>query len=80
MPVREELVGSAGGRYSEGPLNYGQKWRCELKMNEFVPTLPPDEYTVRILFHNDAWLATLHNLDGLVYSQSAPIKLSVRLR
>jgi hypothetical protein len=79
LPEREweEGIMGGGGMFQIGELTYGNVWKAELPMGDFVKITKPGEYTVRILYHDHQTIADLDDINGLILCGSKPFKLKV---
>lgn len=66
-----------GGIFEEAPLADGQSWESDLRMGDYVRLTEPGEYTVRVLYHNQATIADMDNVSGLIMCESKPFKIKV---
>jgi hypothetical protein len=78
LPEREVLGFDGGGLYRVAEVAPGEKWKTRLDVGNFLPALPPGEYTLRILYHDGLCIADETNVDGLIVSSSPTLKLTVK--
>lgn len=69
-----------GGIYQPTTLKPGEGWQTSLVMSNFVETLEPGDYEVRVLYHNDLTIVDWEFIAGLVVCRSAPLRLTVKQR
>jgi hypothetical protein len=66
-----------GGLSSTGRLKFKEEMRNGLSLSQFVPTLVPGSYTIRIFYSDSVCIADTTCLDGLILCQSDVTKLIV---
>ncbi len=78
FPERPQLGGMGGGLVNEGELAPGARWKTSLRMESYVPALPPGRYSIRVLYHDSVCIADEADIDGLIVFSCDPITLTVR--
>jgi hypothetical protein len=78
MPIVAEAGPIRGGLSSWGALKYGESWRAELPLGDYIAPLPPGTYTARVLYHNEEEIAGRGNCDNMIIYKSEPFTLNVR--
>ncbi len=77
LPMLEYGFGMGGGIFSELMLEPGKSWETQLELRNFISLPPPGTYTMRVQYHNFRVIASLDELDDLVFFQSDPIPVRV---
>ena len=77
LPQRKRLSVIGGGLHTVNDLSFGDHWETELELSRYVDIQQPGEYEIQILYHNEATIAEMENVDELILVESEPFKIKV---
>ena len=81
VEVWPRRFGMGGGVYSSGELEFGEIYKTELSVSDYLKIEKPGRYQLIVFYHNEEAIADVENiqtLDNFIFIQSKPFWIEVQ--